>query len=104
MKFKLKKKPMRIFWAEIHRLELETEDGEKILCVLQTRSRRRGLFLASWKNTNTFKYYWKKNKKLITDEYILEGLDNIFQANLIKEFEKEGSEYDSYEDSKIFQM
>ena len=104
MKFTLRKTPNRIFWAEIHHLQMETEDKRKILCVLQTKSRRKGKLSFSWRTSHSFKYYWVDNKELIEDMDIIEALDEIFRANLIKEFDahQKGKTYDSEEESRIF--
>jgi hypothetical protein len=104
MKFTLKKTPNRIFWAEIHHLEMETEDKRRVLCVLQTKSRRKGMLMFAWRTSYSFKYYWKDTQELIEDMNIIEALDEIFHANLIKEFDNgaKGRIYDSEEESKIF--
>jgi len=104
MKFTLKKTPKRIFWADIHHVEMETEDKRRVLCVLQTKSRRRGLLAFSWRTSYSLKYYWKEEEKLIEDVEIIQALDEIFHANLIKEFnnDSKGKVYDSEEEGKIF--
>ena len=107
MKFTLRKTPVRVLWAEVHHLQMETEDKRKILCVLQSKSRRRGNLPFSWRTSHSFKYYWtdgKDGKELIKDTDTIEALDEIFRANLIKEFDgkQKGKTYDSEEESKIF--
>ena len=104
MKFTLRKTPNRIFWAEIHHLQMETEDKRKILCVLQSKSRRRGNLPFAWRTSHSFKYYWLDTKELIEDIDIIEALDEIFRANLIKEFDgkQKGKIYDSEEEGKLF--
>ena len=104
MKFTLRKTPNRIFWAEIHHLQMETEDKRKILCVLQSKSRRRGNLPFAWRTSHSFKYYWLDTKELIEDIDIIEALDEIFRANLIKEFDgkQKGKTYDSEEEGILF--
>ena len=104
MKFTLRKTPNRIFWAEIHHLQMETEDKRKILCVLQSKSRRRGNLPFAWRTSHSFKYYWLDTKELIEDMDIIEALDEIFRANLIKEFDdkQKGKIYDSDEEGRLF--
>ena len=104
MKFTLRKTPNRIFWAEIPHLQMETEDKRKILCVLQSKSRRRGNLPFAWRTSHSFKYYWLDTKELIEDMDIIEALDEIFRANLIKEFDdkQKGKIYDSDEEGRLF--
>ena len=72
MKFTLRKTPVRVLWAEVHHLQMET-DG-------------------------------KDGKELIKDTDTIEALDEIFRANLIKEFDgnQKGKTYDSEEEGRLF--